>query len=141
MSNSVRPPRQQLTRLPHPWDSPGNNTGVGCHFLLQCMKVKSDSEVAQSCPTLSGPMDCRPPGSFVHGICQARVLEWGCHCYLCKYRHLWLFPKNYCSGRIMELLNLGAHYLESNGIWFGGRKSRQTLENLMVKRWKKTKRA
>ena len=69
--------RQQPTRLPHPWDSPGKSTGVGCHFLLQCMKVKSESEVAQSCPTLSDPMDCSPPGSFAHGIFQARVLEWG----------------------------------------------------------------
>ena len=60
-----------------PWDSPGKNTGVGCHFLLQCMKVKSESEIAQSCPTLSDPMDCSPPGSSVHGIFQARVLEWG----------------------------------------------------------------
>ena len=60
-----------------PWDSPGKNTGVGCHFLLQCMKVKSESDVAQSCPTLSDPMDCSLPGSSVHGIFQARVLEWG----------------------------------------------------------------
>ena len=59
------------------WDSPGKNSGVGCHFLLQCMKMKSESEVAQSCPTLSNPMDCRPPGSSVHGIFQARGLEWG----------------------------------------------------------------
>ena len=59
-----------------PWDSPGKNTGVGCHFLLQCMKVKSESEVAQLCPTLSNPMDCSLPGSSVHGIFQARVLEW-----------------------------------------------------------------
>ena len=76
MSDSVRPHRQQPTRLRCPWDSPGKNTGVGCHFLLQCMKVKSESEVTQSCPTLSDPMDCSPPGSSVHGICQARVLEW-----------------------------------------------------------------
>ena len=76
-SDSVRPHRQQPTKLPHPWDSPGKNIGVGCHFLLQCMKVKSESEVAQSCPTLSDPMDCSLPGSFVHGIFQARVLEWG----------------------------------------------------------------
>jgi len=69
--------RRQSTRLPRPWDSPGKNTGVGCHFLLQCMKVKSESEVAQSCPTLSDPMDCSPLSSFVHGIFQARVLEWG----------------------------------------------------------------
>ena len=115
MSNSVQPHRQQPTRLPHPWDSPGKNTGVGCHRLLQCMKVKSlsrvrllttpwtaahqaplsmgfsrqehcsglpfpspmhESEVAQSCPTLSNPMDCGPPGSSIHGIFQAGVLEW-----------------------------------------------------------------
>ena len=63
MSDSVRPLRQQPTRLPRPWDSPGKNTGVGCHFLLQCMKVKSESEVSQSCPTLSDPMDCSLPGS------------------------------------------------------------------------------
>ena len=62
---------------PRPWDSPGKNTGVGCHFLLQCMKVKSESEVAQSCPTPSDAMDCSLPGSSVHGIFQARVLEWG----------------------------------------------------------------
>src|SRR5574341_593456 len=76
MSDSVRLHRQKPTRLPSPWDSPGKNTGVGCHFLLQCMKVKSESEVAQSCPTLSDPMDCSQPGSSVHGIFQARVLEW-----------------------------------------------------------------
>ena len=73
----MRPHRRQPTRLPHPWDSPGKNTGVGCHFLLQCMEVKSEREVAQSCPTLSDPMDCSLPGSSVHGIFQARVLEWG----------------------------------------------------------------
>ena len=76
MSYSVRPHRQQPTRLPRPWDSPGKNTEVGCHFLLQCIKVKSQSEVAQSCLTLSDPMDCSPQGSSVHGIFQARVLEW-----------------------------------------------------------------
>ena len=77
MSDSVRPQTRQPTRLPRPWDSPGKNTGVGRHFLLQCMKVKNESEVAQSCLTLSDPMDCSPPGSSVHGIFQARVLEWG----------------------------------------------------------------
>ena len=70
------PHRRQPTRLPHPWDSPGKNTVVGCHFLLQCMKVKSKSKVSQSCPTLSYPTDCSLPGSSVHGIFQARVLEW-----------------------------------------------------------------
>ena len=74
---TLRPHRRQPTGLPCPWDSPGKNTGVGCHFLLQCMKVKSEREVAQSCPTLRGPMDCSLPGSSVHGIFQARVLEWG----------------------------------------------------------------
>ena len=64
------------TRLPRPWDSQGKNTGVGCHFLLQCMKVKSEREVAQSCPTLSDPMDCSPPGSSIHVIFLAKVLEW-----------------------------------------------------------------
>ena len=68
-------PSMQPIRLHHPWDSPGKNTGVGCHFLLQCMKVKS--EVAQLCPTPSDPMDRSLPGSSVHGIFQARVLEWG----------------------------------------------------------------
>ena len=77
MSDSAQPHRRQPTRLPRPWDSPGKNTGVGCHFLLQCVKVKSESEVVQSCPTLSNPMDCSPPGSSIHGIFQARVLEWG----------------------------------------------------------------
>ena len=74
---TVRPQRRQLTRLPRPWDSPGKNTGVGCHFLLQCRKVKSESEVTQLCRTIHNPMDCSPPGSSVHGIFQARVLEWG----------------------------------------------------------------
>ena len=78
----MRPHRWQPTRLPRPWDSPGKNTGVGCHFLLQCMKVKSESEVAQSCPTLSDLMDCSLPGSSIHGVFQARVLEWGAKsCY------------------------------------------------------------
>ena len=77
MSDSVRPHGRQPTRLPCPWDSPGKNTGVDFHFLLQCMKVKSKSEVAQSCPTPSNPMDCSPPGSSIYGIFQARVLKWG----------------------------------------------------------------
>ena len=76
MSDSVRPHRRQPTRLSRPWDAPGKNTGVGCHFLLQCMRVKSKSQVAQSCLTLCDPMDCSLPGSSVHGIFQARVLEW-----------------------------------------------------------------
>ena len=73
----MRPHRWPPTRLLCPWDSPGKNTGVGCHFLLHCMKVKSQSEVSQSCPTPSDPMDCSLPGSSAHGIFQTRVLEWG----------------------------------------------------------------
>ena len=73
----MRPHRRQPTRLLRPWDSPGKNTGVGCHFLRQYMKVKIESEVTQSCPTPSNPMDCSLPGSSIHGIFQARVLEWG----------------------------------------------------------------
>ena len=87
VSNSVQPHRWQPTRLPCPWDSPGKNTGVGCHFLLQCRKVKSESEVAQSCPTLSDPMDRSLPGSSVHGIFQASVLGWVAikHTYIGKF--------------------------------------------------------
>ena len=76
MSDSMRPHRRQPTRLPRPWDSPGKNTGVGCNFLLQCMEVKSESEVSQLCLTLSEPMDSSPPGSPVPGILQARTLKW-----------------------------------------------------------------
>ena len=72
----MRPRRWQPTRLHRPRDSPGKNTGVGCHVLLQCMKGKREREVAQSCPTLGDPMDCSPPGSSVHGIFQSRVLKW-----------------------------------------------------------------
>ena len=76
MSDSVWPHRWQPTRLPRPQDSPGKNTEVGCHFPLQCMKVKSESEAVQTCPTLCDPIDCSPPGSSIHGIFQARALEW-----------------------------------------------------------------
>ena len=87
MSDSVRPHRWQPTRLCHPWDSLGKKTGVGCHFLLQYMKGKSESEVAQSCPTLCDPMDCSPPSSSVHGIFQARVLEWVAIAFSNIYTH------------------------------------------------------
>ena len=95
MSDSVQPHRRQPTRLPHPWDSPGNNAGVGCHFLLQCMKVKSESEVAQSCLTLRDPMDCSLPGSSIHGIFQARVLEWGAIAF--SFSYLEFFKKRLTS--------------------------------------------
>ena len=91
MSDSVRPHRQQPTRLPRPWDSPGKNTGVGCHFLLPCMKVKSESEVAQSCPTLHDPMGCSLRGSSVHGSSQARVLEWDAIAF--SRKTVWTFLK------------------------------------------------
>ena len=77
LSDSLQPYRLCPARLLYPQDFPGKNTGVGCHFLLHCMKVKSESEVAQSCPTLRDPMDCSPPGFSAQGIFQARVLEWG----------------------------------------------------------------
>ena len=104
MSDSVRPHRRQTTRLLRPWDSPGKNTGMGCHFLLQCMKMKSESEVAQLCPTLSDPMDCSLPGSSVHGIFQARVLEWvptGCPSLqaLGCYSFRWFLPGSSHSGK------------------------------------------
>ena len=92
MSDSVQPQRRQPTRLPRPWDSPGKNTGVGCHFLLQCIKGKSESEVTQSCPTLSDPVDYSPPGSSVHGIFQAKVLEWGAIAFSAEKPISVLFP-------------------------------------------------
>ena len=97
MSDSVRPHIWQPTRLPCPWDSPGKNNGVGRHFLLQCMKVKSESEVTQLCPTPSDPMDCSPPGSSVHGIFQARVLEWGAIVFSELLPQILTFPYIYMS--------------------------------------------
>ena len=94
VSDSVRPQRRQPTRLPHPRVSPGKNTGVGYHFLLQCMKVKSESEVAQSCLTCSDPVDCSSPGSSVHGIFQARVLEWGAIAFSIS-EHTWTYLKGF----------------------------------------------
>ena len=110
----MRPQRQQPTRLPRPWDSPGKNTGVGCHFLLQCRKVKSESEVAQLCPILSDPMDCSLPGSSVHGIVQARVLEWGATAFsdvasgppLTRSLLLLTFCMNYCVMFVTTVLHL-----------------------------------
>ena len=124
MSNSVHPHRWQPTRLPRPWDSPGKNTEVGCRFLLQCMKVKSESEVAWLCPTLWDHMDCSLPGSSLHGIFQARVLEWGAIAFsatsylgsnICLYSlsHCW----SYCFSCIwsnpnwFRSLNWGAVFL------------------------------
>ena len=102
-------------QAPRPWDSPGENTGVGCHFLLQCMKVKSESEVAQSCPTFHNPMDCSLPGSSVHGIFQARVLEWGAIAFSRRKTYLasnvwswWWINSNQSSSRgEAQLINYG----------------------------------
>ena len=115
MSDSVRPHRRQPTRLPRPWNSPDKNTGVGCHFLLQCMKVKSESEVAQSCPTPSDPKDCRVPGSSVHGICQARVLEWGAIAFSENYIYQFLFTFLNVTAAKFKITNMasisGSRYL------------------------------
>ena len=101
MSDSVQTHRWQPTRLCRPWDFPGKNSGVDCHFLLQCVKMKSESKVAQLCVTLRDPMDCSLPGSYVHGILQARVLEWGAiafseslntRCAHCYWMSLFPFP-------------------------------------------------
>ena len=107
-------------QAPRPWDSPGKNTGVGCHFLLQCMKVRRESKVAQSCPTLCNPMDCSLPGSSVHGIFQARVLEWGAIAFskgdnpmntqMCKYKHVF-FPK-------FMILRIRSKLLEGRSFFF-----------------------
>ena len=106
MSDSVRPRRREPTRLPHPWDSPGKNTGVGCHFLLQCIKVKNEREVAQSCLTLSDPMDCSLLGSSVHGILQARVLEWGAIAFSVR---------SYSFNQILSYNLLSFHFILSTG--------------------------
>ena len=105
MSNSVQPHRQQPTRCPHPWDSLGKNTGVGCHFLLQCIKVKTESEIAQLCPTLSDPMDCSLPGSPAHEIFRQSTGV-GCHCKLWKRGDITSFTswKKYRTGFLLELV-------------------------------------
>ena len=107
MSDSVWPHRRLPASLLCPWDSPGKNTGVGCHFLLQCRKVKSASEVAQSCPTLRDPMDCSLPGSSIHGIFQARVLEWGAIAFSFWDRRL----------KLNDVYNAIHAYNASSGSW------------------------
>ena len=114
----MRPHRRQPTRLPHPWDSPGKNTGVGYHFLLQCMKVKSEREVAQWCLTLHDPMDCSLPGSSAHGIFRAKSTGVGCHCLLCEDLYCTENDKNTIAGTfrllftcfMAELLSLNFLY-------------------------------
>ena len=120
------PYRWQPTRLPRPWDSPGKNTGVGCHFLLPCMKVKSESEVAQSCPTLSNPMDCSPPGSSICGIFQARVLEWGAMAFsdefsvcwiLTSYQLMW-YANIFSFGRLSFILLMVSLVVQKSLVWY-----------------------
>ena len=116
----MRPQRLQPTRLPSPWDFPGKNTGVGCHFLLQCMKVKSESDIAQSCPTLSDPMDRSLPGSSTYGIFQARVLEWGAVAFSeCKARG-WQRPVSQL--KIVRLEEIASYpaFLFYSGLWLNG---------------------
>ena len=108
MSDSVQPHRWQPTRLSRPWDSPGKNTGVGCHFLLQCIKVKSESEVTESCPTLSDSMNCSLPGSSVHGIFQARVLEWGAIAFSMKRCYIYCF----CFFTFQNFPSISASFVE-----------------------------
>ena len=117
MSDSVRPHRRQPMRLPRPWDSPGKNTGVGCHCLLQCMKVKSESEVAESCLTLSHPMDCGPPGSSIHGIFQARVLEWGATAFSALYTHTHTHTHTHTYIYIYKTLPSSCHLYIYFGVW------------------------
>ena len=131
MSDSVRPHKRQPTRLPRPWDSPGKNTGVGCHFLLQCVKVKSESEVAQSYPTLSDPMDCSLPGSSVLGIFQARILEWGAiafsvfniilpligHTHKFVYSFILSFIQTFCKPAVSQLLYIVDDYKDEQDIF------------------------
>ena len=118
MSDSVQPHRQQPTRLPRPWDSPGKNTGIGCHFLLQYMKVKNESEVSQSCLTLSDPMDCSLPDSSIHGIFQARVLEWGAIAFSdCHARKPWI-ALLLCLFQKPSVAHLRLHEVQENFYFF-----------------------
>ena len=151
MSDSVGPNRQQPTRLPCPWDSPGKNTGVGCHFLLQCMKVKSESEVAQSCLTPSDPMDCSLPGSSVHGIFQARILKWGAiafsrfvsymivymfQCHSPKSSHPLPLPQSpWRPTRPFRTKTQRRCYFHYRGLECKSRKSRNTWSNRQIWPW------
>ena len=126
VSNSVWLHRWQPTRLLCPWDSPGKNTGVGCHFLLQWMKVKSESEVARLCPTLSNLMDCSLPGSSIHGISQARVLEWGAIAF--SSENLSKSVIVYCLTQVLDCLEIKILiWLQYFSYYFSLRIHRQTF--------------
>ena len=121
MSDSEQPHRWQPTRLPCPWDSPGKNTGVGCHFLLQCRKVKSESEVAQSCLTLRDPIDCSLPGSSIHGIFPARILEWVATSFSTIKAKIFKFLSKFCwLFQVRIILILGSIWcgIDARMIWF-----------------------
>ena len=133
MSDSVRPHRWQPTRLCRPWDSPGKNTGVGCHFLLQCMKVKSESEVAQSSPTLSDPMDCSPPGSSIHGIFPGKSTGVGCHCLL--QQRYWQILISLLT---FDILQKHEWYLEIKRCFLLGRKLMTNLDSIWRRQWHPT---
>ena len=130
MSDSVRPHGLQPTRLPRPWDSPGKNTGVGCHFLLQCMKVESENEVAQLCPTLSDPMGCRLPGSSIHGTFQARVLEWGAIAFSSVCSRELEFYKWW--GNILTFVLSG---YSKHGVSFNTMTSKWSVDNNFIYTW------
>ena len=128
----MRPHRWQPTRLPRPWDSPGKNNGVGCHFLLQCMKVKSESEVTQSCPTLRDPMDCSLPGSSIHGIFQARVLEWGAIAFSIIYIQIYSYL---AEGFLPYLIMVSSYideWLKNHRVWKSGPQGVQYSFNIPV---------
>ena len=134
MSNSVRPHRWQPTRLPCPWDSQGKNTGVDCHLLLQCMKVKSESEVTQSYPTLSDLMDCSLPGSSIHRIFQVRVLEWGAIAFSDKY-HKCLLNAEWLKAQLNGA-NLPHHWLFHHSTTAGSPARATTLkESTLNLKW------
>ena len=115
MSDSERPHGWQPTRLSHPWDYPGKNTGVGCHCLLQCRKVKSENEVGQLCPTLHDPMDCSLPGSSVHGIFQVRVLEWGAIAFS-EHINRQCIKKVYTP--LSGVIPMASNFMRDTGLWF-----------------------
>ena len=145
---TLRPHRRQPTRLLRPWDSPGKNTEVGCHFLLQCMKVKSESEVAHSCPTLHNPIDFSLPGSSIHGSFQARVLEWvavafsaellGSPIFYFLINFFSLSPKTQLLTHWLPLLRYLCVFLIFSSCFFGGEKRGclpLILENLRLSSW------
>ena len=123
MSDSVWPRRQQTTRLPYPWDSTGKNTGVGCHFLLQCVKMTSESEATQSCPAHSDSMDCSLPGSSVHGIFQARVPEWVAIAFS-AFNHKYCIRCKNWTGTLSDVLlgniQLPCFAILCKGLWTAG---------------------